>query len=97
MKQENEWYCEDNQRGQGVKVAMAPFPDAQHAHTKTQSRAWTLGSLLIVVYAKETEDRPIVWVKHEALWRHTAIFMTSAFTCIRIPVPSCRILIPLDG
>lgn len=43
----------------GVKAAMASFTDA-HAHTETQSRAITLGSLLIVVYAKETKDRPIV-------------------------------------
>lgn len=42
----------------GVTVAMASFTDA-HAHT-TQPRALTLGSLLIVVCAKETEDGPIV-------------------------------------
>lgn len=47
---------EDKWREWGVKVAMVSFTDA-HAHAKTQSRAFTLGSLLIVVYAKETEHR----------------------------------------
>lgn len=92
MKQENEWSCD----AEGVEVATASFTDA-HAHTKTQSCALTLGSLLIVVYTKETEDRLIVWAKHEALWRRTAIIMTSAFTFKRSPVPSCKILILLDS
>lgn len=37
-----------------VQVAMASFT---FAHTKTQTRALRLGSLLIVVYTKETEDQ----------------------------------------
>lgn len=97
MKQENDQYWEKTvTEDGGVKAAIASFTDA-HAHTETQSRALTLGSLLIVAYAKETKDRPIVWAKREALWRHTAIIMTSAITYMRLPASPCRILTLLDA
>lgn len=81
--------------GQTRREIAAVFILDAHAHTKPESRAQTLGSLLIVVLAKETEDWLIVRVKHEALWRRTAFIMTSSSGFI--PVLSCRITMALDG